>query len=228
MTIALIDADIVAYRNAAASENDGLEIALVRIDRMMQNILDTTKSSSYKAFLSGDTNFRNEINPDYKANRKTIVRPQYLNECKEYLVTEWHSRVTDGYEADDALGFNQTDESIICTIDKDLMMIPGKHYNFIKEEFTDVSELDGIKTFYKQCLIGDTSDNIIGVSGIGPVKAAKIINHFETEIGMFDVVMDLYSPNHTEEEVNRFWMNADCLWIQRIENERFSDRYASK
>jgi len=234
MTIALVDADIVAYRNAAASENDGLEIALVRVDRMMQNILDATKAGSYKSFLSGDTNFRNEINPEYKANRRNIVRPQYLNDCKEYLVTEWHSRVTDGYEADDALGFNQTDESIICTIDKDLMMVPGKHYNFIKEEFTDVSELDGLKAFYRQCLIGDTSDNIIGVSGIGPVKAAKIINSLETEEEMFATVSNLYDLTDTDtltawsRAAERFWMNVDCLWIQRVENERFSDRYANK
>lgn len=219
MTTALIDADIVAYRNAAASEGDGLDIALIRVDKMMRDILEATKASTYKSFLSGDTNFRNEINPEYKANRKDIVRPQYLNQCKEYLVTEWNSRVTDGYEADDALGFNQTEDTIICTIDKDLMMIPGKHYNFVKGEFADVTEIEGLKAFYRQMLVGDTSDNIRGVSGIGPVKAAKAVNHLQTEVEMFKQVQQYY-----EEDSDRFWMNADCLWIMRKEGERFTDR----
>ena len=68
----------------------------------------------------------------------------------EYLVKEYKAEVCDGQEADDALGINQTDQTIICTIDKDLLMIPGQHYNFVKEEFKTVTYLDGLKHFYMQ------------------------------------------------------------------------------
>lgn len=215
--IALIDADIVAYRCAAASENDGLEIALVRTDELMRRILFETNSDSYRAFLTGDFNFRREINPDYKAHR-TQPKPQYLEDCKYYLMKEWNAFTTDGYEADDALGFNQTEDTVVCSIDKDLLMIPGRHYNFVKQVFAEVTELSGLKHFYKQMLIGDTADNIKGVNGIGKVKATKLIDPLETEEEMYLTVCNLYK------DIERFDMNADCLWIMREENVRFSDR----
>jgi len=231
MTTALIDADIVAHSNAAAAGED-FNAAMIYIDSMMTNILHATETSSYKAFLTGGNNFRYEINPKYKANRDDLIRPPYLQECREYLVTEWKAKVTDGYEADDALGFNQTEESIICTIDKDLNMIPGKHYTWpimrggieIREaKLYEVSELEGLQAFYRQMLIGDTSDNIFGVKGIGKVKAAKIIDCLQTELEMFEQTQVYY-----EGDINRFWMNADCLWIMQKEGERYSNRYANK
>lgn len=223
--IGLIDADIVAFRVAASAENESQEIALLRIDSMMNDILSTT--DSYKAFLTGKNNFRYDINPDYKANRKDTVRPQWLDICRSYLVNEYNAIITDGYEADDALGFNQTEDTVIFSIDKDLLMIPGHHYNFIKNEYREVSELDGLKMFYRQMLIGDTSDNIKGVAGIGKVKAAKLIDHLDNETDMFNLVSNYYFNTQAEyDEFNaRFFMNADCLWIQREEGVRFSNRY---
>jgi len=217
----LIDADIIAYRCAASSsEYENLDVAISRTDSMMMELLSF--DPKYLSFLSGENNFRKVINPEYKANRKDIIKPIYLNDCKQYLIDEFKSIVTDGYEADDALGFNQTEETVICSIDKDLMMIPGMHYNFIKHEYHEVSELDGLKQFYRQMLIGDTADNIFGVKGIGKVKAAKLIDPLITEEEMFELVQVYY------EDSNRFDINADCLWIMRKEGERFSNRYDNK
>jgi 5'-3' exonuclease len=72
-------------------------------------------------------------------------------------------------------------------------------------------------------LIGDSVDNIMGVRKIGKVKAAKLIDHLEHEELMFKVVMDLY-----EGDEDRFWMNADCLWIWQTKGERFTDRDETK
>lgn len=239
MKTALIDADIVTFRNSASCEardkntgeyvvKDSLGIAFARIDKMMHEILSETGAKQYKAFISGENNFRYTINPQYKANRPAY-RPQYLQACREYLVTEWGARVTDGYEADDAVGMEQTEHTILCSNDKDLNMIPGEHYNFIKKENFYVTELAGLQAFYRQMLIGDTVDNIIGISGIGPVKAAKAIDPLQTEVEMKDVVYSLYVPadsNGPEYEANiaRYWMNADCLWIWRKYGEKYSDR----
>lgn len=216
--IALIDADLVAYRCSASAENDGRDIAIARADKLMRIIIDKTQATSYKAFLSGDNNFRKEINPLYKANRKDTVAPRFLQQCREFLVMEWGANVTDGYEADDALGFNQTEDTIICSIDKDMLMIPGKHFNFVREEFSEVSDLEGLKAFYRQLYVGDPADNIFGVKGIGKVKVSKIINHLTEEKEMY---------NTTEQDYNdeaRFYMNCSCLWIMREEGEQFFDR----
>lgn len=236
---ALIDFDIVAFSMAASAENDPVEVAYMRIDQMIHSILDTTGAETFRGFLSGGSNFRNEIYPEYKANRKDMVDPRWRSACKEYLVREWDAEVTDGYEADDALGINQDKQghwelgehsplhnTIICTIDKDLDMIPGMHYSWpivrkgevVREgRIYEVSEIEGLRSFYRSILVGDRTDNIFGVDGIGKVKAAKEIDHLETEEEMFERVAELYNG-----DMDRLRINGDCLWIQRQEHQRWS------
>lgn len=224
--IALIDSDIVAWRNASATENDSEVYALVGCDKTMQSIVDDTSASEYKAFLTGDTNFRLKINPEYKANRIGKPKPKHLVACKEFLVREWNAVISEGCEADDLLGVNQQKESdsegsyntVVCTIDKDLRQVPGLHYNFVTKEYFSVSYLKGLKEFYKQMLIGDTSDNVFGVKGIGKVKAAAFIDHLETEEEMYGTVFELYK------DTPRLESNADCLWIWRQQGENYSKR----
>ncbi|MCI4437976.1 MAG: hypothetical protein JHC33_14305 [Ignisphaera sp.] len=219
--IALIDADIVAYRCSAACELEPEEMALLRTHEMMQNIIDEVGATEYRAFLSGPNNFRYKINPDYKANRKDKEKPKYLQACRDYLVREWNAEICDGYEADDALGMAQDKEgdeegsydTVICSIDKDLLMIPGFHYNFVKKEFLTVTYLEGMKHYFKQMLIGDPIDNIFGVKGIGKVKAAKLIDHLDNAGDMYLVVRNLYDDR------DRFNMNSDCLWIKQDMDE---------
>lgn len=219
MTTALIDADIVAFRCAASAENDDLEIALLRADKLMRDILEATNATSYVASLTGADNFRKEINPAYKANRKDKEPPRWLSDVQQFLMREWKAEPTYGFEADDMLGMLQTEETVICSIDKDLLQIPGKHYNFVKGEFCEVSELDGLRFFYKQALIGDKADNIFGVDKIGPVKAGKLIDHLTDEKDMYNTVCSLYK------DPDRLEMNLDCLWIWRNMNEKWSDRF---
>jgi DNA polymerase-1 len=222
-----IDGDIVAYRAAASCEKrekgnlvalDPEPIALLRADRTMRDILEETRAPKYELYLSGDTNFRKQVNPEYKANRKE-EKPVHLNAVKDFLVREWNASTTQGYEADDALGFNQTANTVICTIDKDLLMVEGNHYNFVKKEWQTVTALEGLQHFYRQALIGDTVDNIFGIRGLGPAKSAKIINHLDNEKDMYNAVCKLYN------DPDRLDMNLNCLWIWRNEWELWEDRF---
>lgn len=220
MAIALIDADLVAFRCAATVQDyDPIDVAIYRVDVLMRQILEATESQEYRSFLTGRGNFRKIINPEYKANRKDKEPPCYLQECRDYLIKEWNTVVSDGCEADDLLGIAQTDETVICSLDKDLLMISGTHFNWTKLQYTHVDQLDGLRTFYKQMLIGDRSDNIFGVDKIGPVKAAKLIDHLEDEVDMINKVFSLYD---WDEE--RFVMNAQCLWIMQNEDETWVHR----
>lgn len=220
MAIALIDADLVAFRCAATVQDyDPVDVAIYRVDVLMRQILEATESEEYRSFLTGRGNFRKIINPEYKANRKDKEPPCYLQECRDYLIKEWNTVVSDGCEADDLLGIAQTDETVICSLDKDLLMIPGTHFNWTKLQYTHVDQLDGLRTFYKQMLIGDRSDNIFGVDKIGPVKAAKLIDHLEDEVDMINEVFSLYGLNE-----ERFVMNAQCLWIMQNEDETWVHR----
>jgi len=132
--IALIDADIVAYRCAASCDvreggviidSSDEEIALLRTEQLMQEIIHATEADSYRCFLSPSTNFRYEAYPEYKANRKDTVDPTHRKACKKYLMDSWNGEVFPGYEADDALAWSQTNDTIICSIDKDLKQVPG-------------------------------------------------------------------------------------------------------
>lgn len=214
----LIDADIVAYRCAAASENESEDVAVFRTHDLMRRILHDTSATEYEAFLSGQNNFRKEIDPLYKANR-TQPRPRHYELCREALVTEWKARVADGVEADDEIGlaatayFTQDAPFIIASIDKDLKQLPGKHYNFVTLDFSFVTPLEACKTFYKQLLIGDKADNVIGVQGIGKVKAGRAIDPLTFQIDMFSLVRSLYNDDE------RFYRNSQLLWILKTSTD---------
>ena len=186
---------------------------------MLQRCLDAVKAESYQLWLSGEENFRKEIYPLYKANRLDKPRPRHLEPLRQYLVETWGARLTEGYEADDALGIAATElgeNCTICSIDKDLLQIPGYHWNFVKEVYQVVNNQQALQRFFTQCLTGDSSDNVKGVSGIGPVKASRIITDGLSEREMFDAVRARFR-NDTE-----FLLTVDLIYILRNEGERWS------
>jgi DNA polymerase-1 len=216
---ALIDGDIVAYRVACAcKEDDSKDYVHSKVDDLIDKITFYTDSDEYRVFLTGKNNFRKAIYPEYKAHRPT-EKPFWLQTVRDYLVKEYKAEICDGQEADDAMGIYQTEETIICTIDKDLLMIPGQHYNFVKDEFKTVGYLDGLKHFYMQCLQGDRSDNIKGIPGIGLKKAERILEGCVTEYQLFKAVREAYG---NDEE---FLMNGLVLWIRRNEDEDWSEQF---
>ena len=77
------------------------------------------------------------------------------------------------------MGILQTsiDDTVIVTVDKDLLQIKGNHWNPVKKE-ADVVE-DGYELFLTQWLTGDATDGYPGLKGIGPKKAAKFIEESE-------------------------------------------------
>jgi len=224
--IALIDMDLVCYRCAASAEHDPIDIVFYRMNDLLDTILEKTKATEYRAFLSGEDNFRKKIYPEYKANR-TQPKPIHLEAARYYAVKELGAEAEYELEADDLLGIHQTEESIICSLDKDLLQIPGNHFQweirtpaYVKpDSFTFQTELGGLRLFYEQCIKGDPTDNIKGIPKMGKVRAEKELKDCSTELEMFKVVKDLY---HNDEE---FLMNAGCLWILRGYNQHYKDRF---
>lgn len=225
--IALIDQDLLCYRCAASAENDDLGIAIYRIDELLDNILNKTEATSYRAFLTSSSNFRKQIYPEYKANR-TQPKPKHLRDLQVYSLEKLNAEYApDGLEADDALAINQAEDTIICSLDKDLLQVPGHHFSWEingkgwsrPDTFIKQSELEGLRLFYKQCLKGDTSDNVKGIEGLGEKKAAKILADCTSQQEMFNIVRDLYG---NDEE---FIMNASVLWILRSLDDNWKDRF---
>jgi 5'-3' exonuclease len=227
--IALIDGDIVAYRCSASAENEPEDIALLRIESMMRDILHETESDQYKCFLTGKNNFRYDIYPDYKANRRDKPKPIHLQACRTYLLDTWKSEMSEGCEADDLIGIEATASDdmmsyIICSIDKDLKQIPGYHWNFVTKEKVFVSPLDGLKSFYKQLILGDVSDNIPGYDGKARQKWPKFMQHHHDyidqcydDLDMYDYVRNIYTN-----EAQNIILNGRLLFIQRKENQMWT------
>lgn len=183
---------------------------------MLIRILQTTESDTMEIYISGPDNFRYGIYPEYKANRKGKPDPLYRQDANAYLVERYGGLVTIGYEADDALAMSGTvhgADAIICSIDKDLKQIAGRHYNWRKDEFDVVDPIEGLRSFYRGLLIGDTADNIRGVDRIGVVKAGRIINDLESEEDMFLAVQTMYNDD------TRLLMNGQLMWLWRKEND---------
>lgn len=217
---ALVDGDLIAFINAASAEHEPAYRAMSRCSNHIERILKSINTTDFQIYLSGGRNFRYDLNPSYKANR-TAPDPKHRQVCKQFLVNEWDAIVTDGYEADDALGCAQTKETIICSLDKDLMMIPGHHYSWplsrkgkiIKEEqFYTIEYLKGMKNFFRQMITGDTSDNILGLKQLGSIKASAIIDDLDDENEMYEEVKGLYE---VYDRMNDFESNLDLLWIWR-------------
>lgn len=235
---ALLDGDILAFRVACTVEDqDTFGIPRWRIDEMVNNILEDTKATEFQIFLSGspEENFRYQIYPQYKESRKNKPKPKWLEDLKAHLVTEWNAQIACGMEADDYLGIHQCyppqrvqvshdtweiHDSVICSIDKDLLQIPGNHYNFVKKEFQYVTEFEGLRSFYRQILTGDGGDDIPGLYNVGPVKSAKWLAACQTESDLLEVVMREYvkrlGPGTTEQDArNAIQRNGSLLKIRQ-------------
>ena len=188
---------------------------------MIATILEEVNADNWYIYLSGDNNFRYHIWADYKANRRNLPRPKHLEPVREYLVLEHNATITDGYEADDALGIASrrfgTDSVAICSLDKDLLQIGGRHYNFVKREFLVVSEWQGLVNFYTQCLVGDPSDNIRGCPGIGKSKAARLLEGCSNEFQLAECVWRAFERASLPE--SDFIRDAKLLYILREEGD---------
>lgn len=155
-------------------------------------------------FDSGSKTFRNDIFPNYKANRPPCpedLKPQFpiVREAAESLNLAVLEKA--GFEADDIIATltkkfaSQGKQVLIVSSDKDLMQLVGDNVfmfdamknkmigeNEVKEKFFVAPNqvLDVLS------LIGDSSDNVAGVRGIGPKTAGELINEYENLENLFE------------------------------------------
>ena len=224
--IALIDADSLLYRVGFAAEEEHENIAKTRLDETLEMLIfqDLEKCDNYQCFISGSTNFRNDIavTVPYKGNRVDMKRPKHLDALKSHIVAKWNASVSCNKEADDdvCIAAHAEPYSIICHIDKDLDQIPGSHYNYVKKEFYNIGKFEGLKNLYKQALVGDVADNIKGIKGIGKVKAEKILKECFTEKDLYETVLSCYNNSMTNGE-ERLHENMNLLYLLRSSDDEW-------
>ena len=179
------------------------------------NILKTTVQAAvreagcieYEAYLSptDKSNFRFAVDPEYKANRKDLVKPVHFKALREYAIRYMGVQVVSGMEADDILSIRAHElgfeNAVIITIDKDMRQVPCWHYNWQKKGPVEkVSEHEARVNFYTQLLTGDSIDNIKGCPGIGPAKARKILAGLKDEADMMAACLQAFVTAYDGDE----------------------------
>ncbi|MBU6139934.1 MAG: DNA polymerase I [Proteobacteria bacterium] len=154
-------------------------------------------------FDAGSKTFRNDIFPDYKANRPPCpedLKPQFaiVRQAAESLGLPIIEKV--GFEADDVIAtitkqsVEKGYEVLVVSSDKDLMQLVNPSvfmYDAMKNKFITRKEVfekfavEPEQVVDVLALMGDSSDNVSGVRGIGPKTAAELISEFGTLENLF-------------------------------------------
>ncbi len=219
----LIDADYLIYGVGFASEEDSEKFAKSRLVETLEDMVYIhLKADSYEAFLTGKNNYRYEIakTVPYKGNRKDAKKPKHYDALRECMITRLGAVIVDGQEADDEVAIRMTkepDQYLLVGVDKDLRQIPGWHHNPHKAQTEYIDDFQAYKSFCLQLLTGDRVDNIPGLEGIGPKKAAKALQDASTKEELLKASFKKYQElGHS---LDYFTEQGQLLWLRRTEGE---------
>lgn len=208
-----------AYREKTEEE------LLVSTNEVMTNILKGCGADQYIAFIKGSgsiRNFRYDINPDYKANRKHET-PSWWAFVKKTLVENWGAIEvdTDQGEVDDSVNITRLaiPGSFIVAIDQDLLGLEGAHYCWRvkgKEqgEWVTVDKATAAYYFWSDVITGQPGDNIKGLPGKGATAVEKLLS-LEPIENYRNVVLGAYVEKLGEYEgIKEFYKNYLSLKLK--------------
>lgn len=229
----LLDGTALAYRSHFALARSGLSSpegkptgATYGFTMTLRRILNTEKPDLIAVALDakGPT-FRHEQYAEYKATREKAPEEMIAQLDDIRAVIEAHGLPLfeiPGFEADDVIGTlakqaeARGDEVCIVTGDKDLMQLVSDKvtlYNVFKPKVDLVIEdVEAVRNKFGTdpshvidvlALMGDTSDNVPGVKGIGEKGAAKLIAEFGSVAGLLERLDEVKGKNKEKIEADR-------------------------
>ena len=223
----LIDGDLILYRVGFALDSQlekGEKVPSKEdfLDVVFDSIKQVTQAASMEVFLSGPHNFREIIaeTVPYKGNRKDAAKPKYYNELKDILKTKYAATISKGCEADDSIGVLLTEDPkgrVHAGFDKDLYQISGYHYDWRNHHARWISRKTGDFNLFIQVLAGDPVDNVPGLRGYGPIKAAKVLEGAGSSVELCQRAWNEYRINGHDRAY--FEEQARLLYILRRWNE---------
>jgi len=206
----LVDGDIVAYKAATVAETPidwggGLwtlhareQDVILNMVPFMDQIKEASGCTKVITCLSGDSLYRKDVAPYYKANRKGTRKPMLLNFAKKYLADNYNGKVEDKLEADDLLGIlgSSDKNTVIWSADKDLLTIPA--YHLLDGKVVEIDKEEADYHFYVQSLTGDSTDNYKGCPSVGAVKADRVLTQHGAT---WQTVVETYEKHGLSKEV---------------------------
>ncbi len=212
--LVLIDGHALAHRAFHALPADmktthgELTNAVYGFTSMLLNVLRDEKPTHIAVTFDKGYTFREEVYPDYKANRAEMademrVQMDRIRRVVEALSIPVFER--EGYEADDLLGTlarqaeEQGVETLIVTGDTDILQLVDEHTRVLTSRwrFSDTVTYDpaGVRERYGldpaqlvdyKALVGDKSDNIPGVPGVGEKTAVSLLQQYSSLEGIYE------------------------------------------
>ena len=161
--IAIIDGDVLVY--ISMWNTNTKEEARENFDDLFTAITEDLFAEDYAMALGGNSNFRSDLYPLYKANRSKSKseRPDWFLDLKSDIVRDYDNcEFSDYCEADDMVRVWSNDckkvnkEFIVVSVDKDLDCIEGKHYNPRKQIVYDINKEESNFNYWKH---EDNKDN---------------------------------------------------------------------
>lgn len=202
-------------------------------DPTMNKLLNRYNKTNGLSPVEYKPNFREalSVSKPYKGTR-LAEKPFHRDNIRAHMLNAYDTKVANGMEADDLICIDAkgNKEVTICTRDKDLRMVEGRHYGwpcgrqpqFGPMEVKGIGQIElgnkkvkgwGTKFFYSQLITGDAVDNIPGLPGGGPVMAVKLLKDLEDEPSMYQAVTTKYEEKlgedwetYFEEQVNLLYM----------------------
>jgi len=164
--------------------------------------------------VKGKNNFRRALYNEYKATRPTVL--PIVNHLHKFLI-ECHSAIVTPYgEADDlvySLSKKFNHEGIIVSVDGDLLQIPSLNYNPRKEDWRHPTIKEAKYHLVMKVLCGDTGDNVKINHGLGPTKAAKLVNIDMTDYQYIKAIYKTYIKFNGEKDA-KFLLKRTYLLLK--------------
>lgn len=198
--------------------------AIYNAKSLIATTIELAQADQYRLYLSGPTNFRDGISVSrvYKGNRDAAHKPHHGPAIKQWAENNHPLEWSVDEEADDVVAYRhyamwKDDEysTVLCSVDKDLDMVPGLHYNFVRDRSYIVTPVEGLRCFYRQLLTGDSTDNIPGLKGIGPKKADAILDELKPTRWLHAVTKAYDSQGGSVYLLEQ----GQLLWMRREPNE---------
>ncbi len=189
------------------SEEEVLNDCISRI----REIQSLTNTKDVELHFTEGRNFRYDVYPLYKANRKETRYPMGMSSIKRLLLAQFEGGIHQEFEADDIVVMKKRmspNKYVLAAVDKDVYMsVPGTHFNYYRSalynidmKWVETEAKDAYQFAYLQTLMGDSTDNITGCPGIGKVKAAKALAGLVTPCDMWKAVVALFKNKKLTEK----------------------------
>ncbi len=229
--LVLIDGHSLAYRAFHALPEDmktsrgELTNAVYGFTSMLLNVLRDEDPTHIAVTFDKGLTFRHEMYAEYKAHRAKMpdemrVQMDRIRQVVETMGIPVFEQ--EGYEADDLLGTlarqagKRGVDTLIVTGDTDILQLADAHTRVLTSRWrfsdTVIYDVEGVRQKYRldpsqladyKGMMGDTSDNIPGVRGVGEKTATKLLQQYDNLEGVYEHLEEVQSRFRSKLETQR-------------------------